>query len=65
MRDNKEVKKNVCTDLVHITDMSEQTPITDKTYNCIPLLQLRRIYIYRKVLINTNYKYTSEYYTGM
>ena len=33
MRDNKKVKKNVCTNLVQITDILEQTPITDKTHN--------------------------------
>ena len=33
MWDNNKVKKNVCTNLVHITDIPEQTPITDKTHN--------------------------------
>ena len=51
MRENKKVQKNVCTNLVQITDILEQTPITDKTHNFILLLQLRIIYNYRKVLI--------------
>ena len=33
IRDNKKVKKTVCTNLVQITDIIEQTPITDKTHN--------------------------------
>ena len=33
MWDNNKVKKNVCTNLVYITDIPEQTPITDKTHN--------------------------------
>ena len=33
MQENKKVQKNVCTNLVQITDILEQTPITDKTHN--------------------------------
>ena len=33
MLDNNKVKKNVCTNLAQITNMPEQTPITDKTHN--------------------------------
>ena len=34
MRDNNKVKKNVCTNLVQLTDILEQTSITDKTDKC-------------------------------
>ena len=33
MRENEKVQKNVCTNLVQITDILEQTPITEKTHN--------------------------------
>ena len=33
MWDKNTIKKNVCTNLVQITDIPEQIPITDKTHN--------------------------------